>query len=273
MTQIIARGSKDSTVNLYARLYKRPTLNKTVAIGISLDVHDWQIIETMLKNAEAAQKMGSTIVLRDSLAIKLWDIKTELDYMIDAGIASVEAAKNTITQILRPDIINKVESLQAEEELRQEKEKRTTLIEWIETFIRQCETGERLKRKSTRTITDGTIKSYKGTLAQIKAYQEKRHRIVDFDDVTLDFYDDWRRFFLQKTDARGNLRPYSPNTIGRHVRNLKIFLYAAKDMKLTTNTEFENSRFSADSQPGFSAPIFTPFPGSCRRGSFAVYFF
>lgn len=248
MTQIIARGSKDSTVNLYARLYKRPTLNKTVAIGISLDVHDWQIIETMLKNAEAAQKMGSTIVLRDSLAIKLWDIKTELDYIIDAGIASVEAAKNTITHILRPDIINKVENLQAEEELRQEKEKRTTLIEWIETFIRQCETGERLKRKSTRTITDGTIKSYKGTLAQIKAYQEKRHRIVDFDDVTLDFYDDWRRFFLQKTDARGNLRPYSPNTIGRHVRNLKIFLYAAKDMKLTTNTEFESSRFSADSQ-------------------------
>lgn len=71
---------------------------------------------------------------------------------------------------------------------------------------------------------------------------------MDFDDVTLDFYDDWRRFFLQKTDARGNLRPYSPNTIGRHVRNLKIFLYAAKDMKLTTNTEFESSRFSADSQ-------------------------
>ena len=29
----------------------------------------------------------------------------------------------------------------------------------------------------------------------------------------------------------------------------------------------------ADFQPGFSAPIFTPFPGSCRRGSFAVYFF
>lgn len=248
MTQIIARGSKDDTVNLYARLYKRPTLNKTVAVGISLDIHDWQTIETMLKNAEVAQKMGSTIVLRDSLAIKLWDIKTELDYLIDAGIASVEAAKNTITQILRPDIINKVENLQAEEELRQEKESRVTLIAWIEEFIRQCETGERLKRKSTRTITDGTIKSYRGTLAQLKAYQEKRHKIVDFDDVTLDFYDDWRRFFLQKTDARGHPRPYSPNTIGRHVKNLKIFLYAAKDMKLTTNTEFESSRFSADSQ-------------------------
>lgn len=248
MTQIIARGSKDDTVNLYARLYKRPTLNKTIALGITLSAQDWGSIETMLKNAEAAQKMGSTIALRDSLAIKLWDIKTEIDYMIDAGIASVEAAKNTVRHILNPDIINKVESLHEEQRKREAEEKRVTLMQWIETFIHQCETGERLKRKSARTITEGTIKSYKGTQAQLKAYQEKRHKLIDFDDITLDFYDDWRRFFLQKTDKRGNPRPYSPNTIGRHVKNLKIFLYAAKDMKLTDNTEFESSRFVADSQ-------------------------
>jgi len=248
MTQIIARGSKDDTVNLYARLYKRPTLNKTIALGITLSAQDWGSIETMLKNAEAAQKMGSTIALRDSLAIKLWDIKTEIDYMIDAGIVSVEAAKNTVRHILNPDIIYKVESLHEEQRKREAEEKRVTLMQWIAEFIRQCETGERLKRKSARTITDGTIRSYRGTESQLKAYQEKRHRIVDFDDITLDFYDDWRRFFLQKTDKKGNPRPYSPNTIGRHVKNLKIFLYAAKDMKLTDNTEFESSRFVADSQ-------------------------
>lgn len=248
MTQIIARGSKDSTVNLYARLYKRPTLNKTVALGITLDKQDWLSLETMLKNAEAAQKMGSTIVLRDSLAIKLWDIKTELDYMIDAGIASVDAAKNTITHILRPDIINKVENLQAEETKRQEEKQRITLIQWISDFISQCESGERLKRKSTKTITPGTIKSYKGTLSQLEAYQVARHKIIDFDDITLDFYADWRKFFLAKKDKRGVPRPYSPNTIGRHIKNLKIFLYAAKDMKLTTRNDFESSRFSADSQ-------------------------
>ena len=248
MTQIIARGSKDNTVNLYARLYKRPTLNKTVALGITLDKQDWLSIETMLKNAEAAQKMGSTIVLRDSLAIKLWDIKTELDYMIDADIASADSAKNTITHILRPDIINKVENLQAEETKRQEEKQRITLMQWIEEFIRQCETGERLKRKSTKTITPGTIKSYKGTQAQLEAYQISHHKILDFDDISLDFYEAWRKFFLGKKDKKGNPRPYSPNTIGRHVKNLKIFLYAAKDMKLTTRNDFESSRFSADSQ-------------------------
>ena len=248
MTQIIARGSKDNTVNLYARLYKRPTLNKTVALGITLDKQDWLSIETMLKNAEAAKKMGSTIVLRDSLAIKLWDIKTELDYMIDADIASADAAKNTITHILRPDIINKVENLQAEETKRQEEKQRITLMQWIEEFIRQCETGERLKRKSTKTITPGTIKSYKGTQAQLEAYQISHHKILDFDDISLDFYEAWRKFFLGKKDKKGNPRPYSPNTIGRHVKNLKIFLYAAKDMKLTTRNDFESSRFLADSQ-------------------------
>ena len=248
MTQIIARGSKDNSVNLYARLYKRPDLNKTVALGITLAVQDWQSIETMLRNAEAAQKMGSTIALRDSLAIKLWNLKTELDSMIMADTANAESAKECINRLLRPDIINKVEQQKEEDARREAEAKKLTLMDFIGEFIHQCETGERLKRKSTRNITEGTIKSYRGTLEQLKAYQKNRHKIVDFDDVTLDFYDDWRRFFLQKRDKDGNPRPYSPNTIGRHVKNLKIFLYAAKDMKLTTNSDFESSRFTVDSQ-------------------------
>lgn len=249
MTQIIARGSKeDGTVNLYARLYKRPTINRTIALGVSLSRNDWVFLENVLKSAEQAQKMGSAVVLRDTLAMKLWETKTALDALIETGNVTNDSAKYVAEGILRADIIKEVERQQAEEEHRQEAENRVTLMEWIEEFIRQCETGERLKRKSTKTITEGTIKSYRGTRDQLKAYQDLRHKIIDFDDVTLDFYDDWRRFFLQKKDKAGNPRPYSPNTIGRHVKNLKIFLYAAKDMKLTTNTEFESGRFSADSQ-------------------------
>ena len=249
MTQIIARGSKDDgTVNLYARLYKRPSLNKTVALGITLSSQDWLFLESVIKNAEQAQKMGGAVVLRDSLAQKLWEIKTVLDSMIYAGTASADTAKEAINVILREDIIKEAERQKEEQTKKQEEEQRVTLMAFIEEFIRQCETGERLKHKSAKTITPGTVKSYRGTLAQLKAYQEKRHKLIDFDDVTLDFYDDWCRFFLEKTDKNGNRRPYSPNTIGRHVRNLKIFLYAAKDLKLTTSNEFESSRFSVISQ-------------------------
>lgn len=248
MTQIIARGSKEGTVNLYARLYKRPTINTTIALGISLGSQDWQFLEKVLQSAEQAQRMGTAVVLRDTLAQKLWEVKTALDALIETGNVNNNTAKFIADSILKADIYKEVERQKSTQEEKKEQEQRMTLMQWIEEFIRQCETGERLKRKSTRNITPGTIKSYRGTLEQLRHYQDKRHKIIDFDDVTIDFYEDWRRFFLQKTDKNGNPRPYSPNTIGRHVRNLKIFLYAAKDMKLTTNTDFESSRFSVDSQ-------------------------
>lgn len=249
MTQIIARGSKDDgTVNLYARLYKRPELNKTVALGISVNGTDWKVLEQVLKNAEQAQKSGGAVVLRDSLAMRLWNIKTGLDSMIVAGILTVDSARKYVKSILCEEQLREAERRQEViDGEQQNKPKRKSLEEWIEEYIAQCENGERLKRKSTKNISVGTIKNMKGTLVQLREYQEKRHKIIDFDDVTLDFYDDWRRFFLAKKDKNGNPHPYSPNTIGKHVKNLKTFLFAAEDMKLTTSTDFKSPRFSADS--------------------------
>ena len=249
MTQIIARGTRnDGTVNLYVRLYQRPKLNKTMAIGITLSKQDWQYMDAMLRNADAARKSGSNVVLRDALATKLWNLKQVLDTMITAGTAKPDTVKKVLEEMLHEDEAKEVERHLAEAAAKEKEDKRISLMDFIRTFIDDCESGERLKQKSTRTITAGTIKTYRGTLAQLEAYQAKRHRIIDFDDISMDFYDDWRRFFLEKKDAKGNPRPYSPNTIGKHVKNLKIFLYAAKDMKLTTRDDFESARFAADSQ-------------------------
>lgn len=249
MTQIIARGTKDDgTVNLYVRLYQRPWLNKTIAIGITLSKQDWQYMDSMLKNADAARKSGSNVVLRDALATKLWNLKQVLDTMITAGTAKPDTVKKVLDEMLHEDEAKEVERHLAEAAAKEKDDGRVKLMDWIRTFIDECESGERLKQKSTRTITAGTIKTYRGTLAQLEAYQAKRHRIIDFDDMSMDFYDDWRHFFLEKKDAKGNPRPYSPNTIGKHIKNLKIFLYAAKDMKLTTRDDFESARFAADSQ-------------------------
>lgn len=248
MTQIMARGTKEDSVNLVARLFKRPKIDIRVALGITLSSQDWQYIDKILKSAEQAQKMGTAVVLRDTLAQKLWDVKVALDGLILSDNVSNDSAKKLADSILKANVYKEVERQQEEQSRKKEEEQRMTLMQWIEEFIRQCETGERLKRKSTKNITDGTIRSYRGTLEQLRHYQDNRHKIIDFDDITLDFYDDWRKYFLHKKDKQGNPRPYSPNTIGRHVKNLKIFLYAAKDMKLTTNTDFESSRFSVDSQ-------------------------
>lgn len=248
MVQIIARGSKEGEVNLYARIYKRGVINNAVALGVSLTERDWQFIESVIKNATEAQKQGSTISIRDSLAQNLFTVKNGLDAMLEAGNVDRNEAKRYVNSVLHQEMVKEIERQQEEAIIKKEEEKRVTLMQWIETYINQCETGARLKQKSAKMITPGTIKSLKGTLAQLKRYQEVRHKIIDFDDVTLDFYDDWRKFFLEKKSKKGEARPYSPNTIGKHVKNLKTFLFAAKDMKLTTTTDFESNRFSADSK-------------------------
>lgn len=248
VSSIIARKFKDGEqVNLSLRL-ATPTMKNAIALNISVSIERWQSINKSLKSFAKAHKSGADIVIDDPLKLKLWSLLKLIDLRYESGTLSLAVAKDSVKTIFHYDVIEEVERQQEEQARRKEEEQRMTLMQWIEEFIRQCETGERLKRKSTKNITAGTIKSYKGTKEQLKHYQDNRHKIIDFDDITLDFYDDWRKYFLHKKDKQGNPRPYSPNTIGRHVKNLKIFLYAAKDMKLTTNTEFESSRFSVDSQ-------------------------
>ena len=248
MVSIIARGSRDGTVNLYARIYKRTVINNAVALGITVSESDWNLIESMLKRATEAQKSGETITFRDSLATRLWDVRTGLEALLESGTITPNAAREYVNKHLHIEKRVAIERIEEEAQAKEEASKRVTLMQWIKDYIDECESGERLKQKSARTITPGTIKTYKGTLAQLEAYQTKRHKVIDFDDITMDFYDDWRKFFLEKKDARGDARPYSPNTIGKHIKNLKIFLYAAKDMKLTTRDDFESARFSADSK-------------------------
>jgi len=148
----------------------------------------------------------------------------------DEETLSVDYAKKIVFDILNKEYVaSKTKPAEAS---------KITFNNFVAEYIRQCETGERLKQKSTQMIAASTVKGYKGFQAQLKAYQKKRHKTIDFDDITLEFYDDFKRFFIEKQ--------YSPNTIARHIRILKIILHAAKDMKLTTKDDFENSHFSAD---------------------------
>lgn len=239
MVQIIARESRNGTdVSLSVRMYLRGVVNNAVSLGVILPKNDWQVVSMLLDNATQAEKSGNAVCLRDNLAISLWSIKKKLEVLMDAGTLTLQAAREVVTEVLHQQVVEERERHKAEIENPVKTQKKMTLKEWIREFIRQCEDGERLKRRSTKMITPGTIKSYKGTLAQLEAYEVASHRLVDFDDVTIDFYDSWKAFFIKKM--------YSPNTIGRHVKNLKTFLFAAEDMKLTTRDDYKSERFSVD---------------------------
>lgn len=135
-----------------------------------------------------------------------------------------------------------------------------TLNGYIQRFITEMETGERLYSHNNRTerYKPLTIKNYKGFQAQINEYQgiytedrleelkeeqetPRPRRILDFEDITLDLYDQLVYFF--------NMKNYSPNTIGRHIKNLKVIMRHAKEEGLHNNHEFERKKFKVISTP------------------------
>lgn len=240
MISIIARSTSNHDIcSLNVCIKNRQlNINTHVSLKVKIPFKEWntdmQLPRRFTDEKPVKELNGMSY---SELGNKILEIKKELISAEECGTLTAVLAKDTVTQVMNKTYIEESIALNNKATASAEA-KRMTLKEFIREFIRQCETGERLKRKSTRKVTDSTIKNYKGTLAQLEEYEKITHHVIDFDDMTMDFYDDWKQFFIKKQ--------YSPNTIGRHIRNLKIFLYAAKDMKLTTTNEFESSRFSAD---------------------------
>ena len=101
-------------------------------------------------------------------------------------------------------------------------------------YIEEMKNGQRTTDKGKKFAL-GTIKNYQGCLTQLQAYQKLKRRKIDFEDVTMDFYDTYVSYF--------NSKNYSPNTIGRHIKNLKTIMRASKEEGLHTNTEYERRKF------------------------------
>lgn len=114
--------------------------------------------------------------------------------------------------------------------------KAETLSQYIDRFIKEAKNGERLhdhQGQNKKRYNPGTIKSYEGFKVQWDLFRGKKR--IDFDDVNLKVYDNLVKFFMKKK--------YSPNTAGRHIKNLKTLMRASRNEGLHNNTETEREGF------------------------------
>lgn len=147
----------------------------------------------------------------------------------------VATAKNIQTQYgnIHP---NKLRDYIKEEEGKATKSEALNLNMFIEKYINDITTGARLN-KDKEKFKPSTIKTINGFKSLFYRYQNTLKRKYDFNDITMDFYNDFVKFMTSIN--------YSPNTIGRQVKQLKIFMRLAKDEGLHKNTEFENKAFKS----------------------------
>ena len=97
------------------------------------------------------------------------------------------------------------------------------LFQFIEHFIK------------TASRKQYTLKGYKTTQKHLMDFKETYSRKIDFDTIDLDFYEDFTKYF--------NDQKYSLNTIGKNIKNLKVFMNEATDRGLNTNLAYRNKRF------------------------------
>jgi integrase len=236
MVQIVLRSTKNDVGTLAVRVVNRTLgINTYVSLRLKIKAKDWVEATQLPKNMYDERPVKELNGLSYSqLTTIIQDIKKLLLAIDDSNTISVAVVKQVINEV-----VNKVRFAEIVVEIKPVAEKtKPTFLEFVETYIKECEDGERLKQKSTRKISAGTIKNYKGFLAQMKEYQKSRKRVIDWDDLTLDFYRDYKQFFIEKA--------YKPNTIARHIKNMKTMLYAAKDLHLTTRDDFMSKQWSAD---------------------------
>lgn len=135
----------------------------------------------------------------------------------------------TMKSILK-NHINSLTIGKSEPKVEQKPEQPKTLLAATNELIKLCESGIRLTEQN-KTYSENTLRGYKNTRNII----EKQWLKIKLEDVTLEFYNDFLEYM--KTNSASN------NTIGKHVKNIKVFMSYALESGYTTNNEFRSKYF------------------------------
>ena len=92
------------------------------------------------------------------------------------------------------------------------------IFAFIENLIKECKEGTRLTDKGKKYALF-TIKGYNTTLEHLKAFQIETGYKVSFESLNMEFYKQFTSFFHKQNRAT--------NTIGKHIKNIKVFAQVA----------------------------------------------
>ena len=115
-----------------------------------------------------------------------------------------------------------------------------TVCSYIQSFIDDAQKGTRLTTRADKMpYSSQSIGNFISLKSQIEHFQDdKRHsRPLKFSDIGMDFYAAFTEFFKDKQ--------YKPNSIGKHIKVLKIMMRFALDEGVHENTVMNQKKFAA----------------------------
>ncbi|MBO6078377.1 MAG: phage integrase SAM-like domain-containing protein [Bacteroidaceae bacterium] len=179
---------------------------------------------------------------------KLFGRLEEIRNEIEGQIALGKALKSEDIKLILEDVIFK----EAKEEEKRRKEEllkmkleaeKMTLVKYFQKFYDDAESGRRVTVKGTR-YTHGSLTSIKQALNHFLDYEGSLKKKHDFDDVNMDFYNDYLTYL--------NKHNYRLNTIGKNICWLKAVMSMAETegyhhSAIYKDKRFKDTRVEADS--------------------------
>jgi site-specific recombinase XerD len=116
---------------------------------------------------------------------------------------------------------------------------KTTLFAWVENWI---ETTKLTREREPKPISPKTKTKYRITLKHMRDFANlKRKGKLTFKDINLDFYGDFVEYLSRELN-------HTPNTIGKNIKVVKIFMREAFEAGVTANVEVEKRKFASMSE-------------------------
>lgn len=116
----------------------------------------------------------------------------------------------------------------------QETQKNETLRQYFRRFYDEAKEGTRLANTG-RLYTYETLRGLRGTMLSIEMFIDKKKRKSDWQDITVDWYNDFLKFYYT--------RGCGANYVGKHIRNLKTVMHYAREEGLHQNFEIDRKSF------------------------------
>lgn len=193
--------------------------------------------ESLLMLRYTHQKKVCYFSTQKNIDEKYWDSKNQQMKRSYGGSDRFNIYIKKIRQKVE-DIVNEMLIAEDNPTTQQVKQKYTEAktIQQKKTQFTFYEYAERYLEISKNHKTNGTIKTYRTTLNQLKKYEAYTKIKLNWHNIDMDFYYDFQQFY---TGVQG----LTNNGFGRVIKILKVILNDATEQGYNSNKAFRNRKF------------------------------
>ena len=196
-----------------------------ITTGLHADIKRWNAAKkSALSMKNYRESEDGTILWK-----KLDTIAARIDAAAKMNLLTAEYMKEIIETSVLEEQIN-------QEQERQEKANKVTLLKYIDIYMEQCKSGGRSTYRGGN-FSPNTIKALNVAINKLKDFFETANREYDFEEVDMNFYREFNAYLKGIN--------YSINSIGKVMKTLKTLFKCAEEDGHPVHPAYKTSAFKA----------------------------